>query len=250
MHQKEQTIIETLLKNENLSFRGLQRETKISPRILKKHITTLRKNGLVREEIDKSWKWKFNKVDNRPRIHSLTNKGLETGFQLGAIHIKQGLRILESISVGLDPSKVSESINAETKALEDKMTKDKQPFKGKRFGKKIEEYQRRLELLREPILEPLKSLLRIYIQLQSRDMDFDKIITIVEGNRNPITIPSRLLDGIDFRWVAFLIYFKNSQDLKIHWTPKPSKFIPQELLKKLSASGSNLESNPKIVTPT
>jgi DNA-binding MarR family transcriptional regulator len=116
MNAKQQVILIELLDINKKCFRELQRSTKISPRILKNHLNTLKKKGLVDEEINNSWS-KSTTVDNRPRLYSLTSKGMAKALKEKTIHsktlISRGLSMLESVTANLDPQKIREMFNSE-----------------------------------------------------------------------------------------------------------------------------------------
>jgi predicted ArsR family transcriptional regulator len=115
MNAKQQTILIELLDINKKCFRQLQSSTKISPRILKNHLITLKKKGLVDEEIDSSWR-KSTTVDNRPHLYSLTSKGMAKALKEKTIFseslISRGLSMLESVTVNLDTQKIREMFNS------------------------------------------------------------------------------------------------------------------------------------------
>lgn len=207
--KKKRTYIETQLQKtilialfqepDKINQRGLQKKTRISPRILINHLSTLKKQDLLNEEIDKNWKLNPNR-DNRPRIYSLTSKGKKKCIQLIGSDIEQGLRFLERISAVLisDPSKLPEYIKEETESNECDLVTSTAPF-----SESVTKFSQREQDLFAPLTSISLSLHRILCLTLLQEKDYDSYVTVIEGNRRYI-IPKERLIGIDFHSLAYL----------------------------------------------
>ena len=89
VRQTDRRILQALLKNENVTFRQLQKECGVSPRILKRHLRTFVQDGHMNEKgRDKNWK------PGRPLDYSLTRKGRQTAVLVAIDSVKENTRIL------------------------------------------------------------------------------------------------------------------------------------------------------------
>lgn len=89
VHQTDRRILQALLRNENVTFRQLQRECGVSPRILKRHLRAFVQDGHVNEKgRDKDWK------PGRALDYSLTRKGRQTAVLVTIDSAKEDTRIL------------------------------------------------------------------------------------------------------------------------------------------------------------
>jgi DNA-binding HxlR family transcriptional regulator len=88
MEQKDQAILLALLKLIAASFNELQKETKMSPRILRHHLDRLLIRGLVRNEISKNWE------RGMPHSYSLTKKGRKEAVQTASKRLHENAKAL------------------------------------------------------------------------------------------------------------------------------------------------------------
>jgi predicted ArsR family transcriptional regulator len=88
MVSKEQTILIALLKSEKITFRALQKGTKISPRILKHYLDWLLKKNLIKKEEVAQGK------RGMPHLYSLTEKGREESVHAAFESLNENTRAL------------------------------------------------------------------------------------------------------------------------------------------------------------
>ena len=95
----EKKILTSLLQQtQEVTFRTLQKKTAISPRILKSHLEQLAQKGVVKVSIADNWKL-GKKVDNRPRLISITRKGQIRLAEKTTIGLEEICELLQ-ISIG------------------------------------------------------------------------------------------------------------------------------------------------------
>jgi hypothetical protein len=95
--------LETLLnyQTQEITFRTLQTQTSISPRILQHHLKYLKEQKLVKIRINQDWNLKSKKVDNRPRLISITDKGVKYFSNQSLSDLNDVCRKLQSVMDGL-----------------------------------------------------------------------------------------------------------------------------------------------------
>jgi predicted transcriptional regulator len=179
----------------------------------RKVLTNMQSTGLIQED-PQNWK------KGQKKWFSLTEKGKNKGAQLAVENINQGLSILEQLSIELNPEKVSEYIGSKITSAWDLMVKDEQPFKGKSFKEKGEDFMLKQAEPAKPIFEALRRLHKILTYFRTREVDCNQYVTIVRSNgSDPLTISLKLLEGINFVELFFLSHSKNNKELEIKWKP-------------------------------
>jgi hypothetical protein len=178
-------------------------------------LNELKKQKLMREEPEiKNWKI------GQKKWFSLTEKGRNKGLKLVVDEINQGLSILESLTSTLDPVKIRKDIDLEIDSLWELMLNDERPFEEKSFSEKVEYFNRRQSETARPLFESLRRLHKILTNFRTGEVDYSQYITVVRGNgSDPLTIPLRLLKGIDFVGLFFLSQSRN-QELEAKWNAK------------------------------
>jgi predicted transcriptional regulator len=176
-------------------------------------LTDLKKRKIVKEEPE-GWK------KGQRKWFSLTEKGKNNGLQLVANNINQLLSILEAVATTVVPEEFRKDYDLKFEELWDRMVSNEKPFKGKTFLEKVEEFERRQAEPAEPMFESLRRLHKILTTFRSGEVDCSQYITVVMGNgSDPLTIPNRLLRGINFANLFFMGQSKN-QKLEMEWNIK------------------------------
>lgn len=100
---KKLEILENLVKHQaqEITSRTLQKETKISPRILQRHLKELEDQKLVRIRFNQNWQFKSQKDDNRPHLISITTKGLKYFSSQSVTNLNNICKKLQAITDGL-----------------------------------------------------------------------------------------------------------------------------------------------------
>lgn len=165
----KKVLLWTLYTNEKSSFREIQRLTKISPRVVRRHLDDLVHGGLVRR--DKSANWKRGQ-----KIHfSLTPRGERSGLRhvaddirvafdrgLGLVrHLAENQRILSEIERAINPVELGEPIV--------EFTSPPKEFDSKLFLEMInkQKYLReQSRKIRQLLRETLKTVYESYLRLR------------------------------------------------------------------------------------
>jgi predicted transcriptional regulator len=183
----------------------------------RKILNELRNQKLIVEEPMKNYK------NGQKKWFILTKKGKTKAQQFLLDKINQCLSSLEVITGSLNPAEVRADIDSKYDILWEFMVNNQNSFKRKQFTEKVEEFTRKQAEMAKPLHQSLYRLHKILTHLRRGEVDYSQYVTVVKGDGNdPLTIPLRFLEGIDFVSLFFLAYSTNLQDLKIRWNAKPS----------------------------
>jgi DNA-binding HxlR family transcriptional regulator len=215
MSQSQNIILKTLFKDHKHSVSSLQKTTKISPRILRKYLDTLKEEKLVAEEVDeqqwrkfnltkmqaiaKSWKQRKN-ADNRPRIIYLTKKGKNQFLKHFFDDINKSLKDITNLLAELcsDPERLKEwDTLEENAALRNLDTAQYEGTGG--FQRAVEEYKRKNALRSAPLDEACRNLHLLKCIRHHNSLRSDEFVTVIRGNEVLPPISSRYLEDIDFQ---------------------------------------------------
>jgi len=100
----DQILLLTLLEHGKITFRKLRDVSKISPRIMRRHLDSFLEKGLIHEEKRSDWK-------RGQKIHyNLTRKGREACIRFVFNNVNESLKIVQRISTKIlsDPARLKE----------------------------------------------------------------------------------------------------------------------------------------------
>ena len=216
-------IFQLLLEREKMSFQEIsegQNRNKCN-----KILDELIGKGFAETE-PQQWK------KGQKKWFSLTKKGQQEGIKLTSANITEGLRYLDIFSSKLSPTDVKEMEDFEINADWNEMVEGRRIFKNKTFQEKVQIFTRKQAQPRKLIYDTIRRLHKIMVRLQRAQDDYSKYIAIIKGDgSDPLTIPLRLLEGIDFNGLFWISAISNLQDAKIKWKFEADDSVPLELLK-------------------
>jgi DNA-binding MarR family transcriptional regulator len=215
--QHNKAILTTLFKDQQHSVTSLQKKTKISPRILRKYLNSLKEKDIITEEVDElRWKhfnleemtakannWKDRRrkrMDNRPRIIRLSKKGKKIFLQLVFSDINQSLRDIASLLSELcsDGKRLIEWETAEEETALRETVGLAQRKGSEAFQKAVKDYMHRSALRSMPIDEACKNLHFIRCVRFRNSADSNEFVTIIRGNEVFPPISAKNLEDINF----------------------------------------------------
>ena len=217
MDTESDGILLALLKNPNIveekqsTFQWVVDSAGIGNRNrCRKLLNKLTEQRLVKEEPEKSYR------NGQKKWFSLTEKGKNKGRQLIIDNVNQCFNSLEIVTKSLNPAKVRKEFDSKIDSLWELMVKNKKPFKGKPFNEKVAEFTCRQAEPAKPLFESLRRLHKILSNFRMGDVNYNQYVTIVMNDSDALTIPIRLLKGIDFAGLFFLGLSKN-HECEMEW---------------------------------
>lgn len=176
-------------------------------------LTELKKKKLIKEEPENNiWR------KGRKKWFSLTEKGKNKALEIIADQINESLNALEIIIKDVDPIEFEKEYNAKKQEYWSNMVNNRNKFKGKQFHEKVDVFIHEQAKPIEPIFKTLEKLHEVLTYFRMGVNDYNKYTTIICGEKNEaLTIPTRLLKGINFKELFFLNFIGNRQELEIEW---------------------------------
>ncbi len=187
-------------------------------------LAILKSKGLIKQDTE-AWK------RGQTKVFSLTDKGKEKALiiltqkiQQSTSTIRDEFQTLEKMgnTLLLASSQVITADNTAYEAAWNRMINE--PFSNQHFI--IDQAQFRL-----PLYDAFRSMHGLLTQLQRHSDQSNLYVTII-NNDEPITIPKRLLEGINFNRLRSLSNNRNLPDAKICWTGNSSDPVVNQIFKE------------------